>query len=443
MKHPAGPPASTLESARMPPPARSFFGSTTPRALRPATAADTLLISTTSPGFQTPPKRKDGRVELVNSSRDKENGGAGMGETAPEVDHEGGGVCSICLSPLKNSGSNRRQEQREVYTVRLCKHNFHRACLVVNRGAGNVGCPCCRGPLEPGLTPEATAEEREQMARTSAISRRREEEEEEEALQTRARRAAGAVVAEAHPVPTATAALLTRLEELNAAAGTPTTRAETRSVAEAGPVSVAALLGRLEELEVAARTPTRPEAGQLEVRPTAARLTAAAAAAAAAAAGAGARGAMSESESEAGEEEARRRAEAMTASLAEARWAAMAAMAEATTRVAESESDLSVAAAAVRRARQAAAAAPSESSSEFDGVVERARPSEANRRAAALRLALAEMSAAEIALETARARKEAVELEAAQAASRALAGAAAAAATAATAATAAAAETAV
>ncbi|CAN0514365.1 unnamed protein product, partial [Ectocarpus sp. 12 AP-2014] len=41
-----GPPASTLESARTPPPARSFspfFGSTTPRALRPATAADTLL----------------------------------------------------------------------------------------------------------------------------------------------------------------------------------------------------------------------------------------------------------------------------------------------------------------------------------------------------------------------------------------------------------------
>ncbi|CAM9996655.1 unnamed protein product, partial [Ectocarpus sp. 12 AP-2014] len=85
----------------------------------------------------------DGRVEVVNSSRDKENGGAGMGETAPEVDHEGDGVCSICLSPLKNSGSNRRQEQREVYTISLCKHNFHRACLVENRGAGNVGCPCC------------------------------------------------------------------------------------------------------------------------------------------------------------------------------------------------------------------------------------------------------------------------------------------------------------
>ncbi|CAM9481748.1 unnamed protein product [Ectocarpus sp. 4 AP-2014] len=440
MKHPAGPPAGTLESARTPPSARSFapfFGSTTPRALRPATAADALLISTMSPGFQTPPKRKDGRAEVVNSSRDKENGGAGMDETAPEVDHEGGGVCSICLSPLKISGSNRRQEQREVYTVRLCKHNFHRACLVENRGAGNVGCPCCRGPLEPGLTPEATAGEREQMARTSALIRRREEE--EEALQARARRAAGAVVAEARPVPTATAALLTRLEELNAAAGTPTTRAETRSVAEAGPISVAALLGRLEELEVAARAPMRPVAGQLEVRPTAARLIAAAAVAAVA----GARGAMSESESDAREEEARRRAEAMTASLAQARRAAMAAMAEATRRVAEAESDLSVAAAAVRRARHAAAAAPSESSSEFDGVVERARRSEVISRAEPLRLALAEMSAAEIALEAARARKEEVELEAAQAASRALAGAAAAAAAAATAATAAAAEMAV
>ncbi|CAM9857948.1 unnamed protein product [Ectocarpus fasciculatus] len=165
------PPARTRGSARTPPPARSFvpfFGSTTPRALqRPATAADTHLISTTSPGFQTPPSRKDGGVALVHSSRDKkENGGAGsLGETAPEVGHEGG-VCSICLSPLKSSGSNRRQEQREVYTVRLCKHNFHRACLVENRGAGNVGCPCCRGPLEPGLTPEATAEERGRMART-------------------------------------------------------------------------------------------------------------------------------------------------------------------------------------------------------------------------------------------------------------------------------------
>lgn len=124
MKHPAGPaPASTRESARTPPPARSFapfLGSTTPRALRPATAVDTLLISTTSPGFQTPPNGKDGRVALVNSSRDKENSRAGMGETAPEVGNEGG-LCSICLSPLKKSGSTRRQEQREVYTVRLCK----------------------------------------------------------------------------------------------------------------------------------------------------------------------------------------------------------------------------------------------------------------------------------------------------------------------------------
>ncbi|CAM9192160.1 unnamed protein product, partial [Laminaria digitata] len=66
----------------------------------------------------------------------------------------------ICLSPLvKSSG-----EKREVYTVQLCRHNFHRGCLMENRRAGNTGCPYCRGTLEQGLTPEATAAEREASA---------------------------------------------------------------------------------------------------------------------------------------------------------------------------------------------------------------------------------------------------------------------------------------
>ncbi|CBJ49190.1 hypothetical protein Esi_0211_0005 [Ectocarpus siliculosus] len=346
-----GPPASTLESARTPPRARSFtpfFGSTTPRALRPATsAADTLSISTTSPGFQTPPKRKDGRVAVVNSSRDKENGGAGMGETAPEVDNEGGGgVCSICLSPLKNSGTNRRQEQREVYTVRLCKVGHKPAQRGGGGGAPGEGTAGggSRGSRSP---PGADGDGR--PADTTGGAQRR--------------------GGDAHDPGR---------DALGSGGG-----------AGVGGRAFGALGGARSGGADAHEAGGGPAGG--------------------------ARGAMSESESEAGEEEARRRAEAITASLAEARRAAMAAMAEATTRVTEAESDLSVAAAAVRRARQsAAAAAPSESSSDFDGVVERARRSEANSRSEPLRLALAEMSAAEIALETARARKEAVELEAAQ-----------------------------
>eukprot|EP00903_Cladosiphon_okamuranus_P013581 g12650.t1 len=74
----------------------------------------------------------------------------------------GGGSCSICLSPLKKkSGSN---DSKEVYTIHQCRHKFHRHCLVENRRVGNTGCPYCRGELERGLTPEATAEEREANA---------------------------------------------------------------------------------------------------------------------------------------------------------------------------------------------------------------------------------------------------------------------------------------
>ncbi|CAM9540670.1 unnamed protein product [Pylaiella littoralis] len=75
-----------------------------------------------------------------------------------------GGSCAICLSPLRKSSSPGFQKGEQVYTVQLCRHNFHRTCLVENRRAGNVGCPYCRGPLARGLTPETSSEEREARA---------------------------------------------------------------------------------------------------------------------------------------------------------------------------------------------------------------------------------------------------------------------------------------
>ncbi|CAN0550825.1 unnamed protein product, partial [Ectocarpus sp. 12 AP-2014] len=52
-------------------------------------------------------------------------------------------------------------------------HKFHRACLAENRRAGNIGCPCCRGPLERGLTPTPTAAERRATAERQALSEAR------------------------------------------------------------------------------------------------------------------------------------------------------------------------------------------------------------------------------------------------------------------------------
>eukprot|EP00752_Nemacystus_decipiens_P001541 g1509.t1 len=88
-----------------------------------------------------------------------------------------GGSCAICLSPLRKSG------RREVYTVQLCRHSFHRDCLVENRKAGNTGCPYCRGELERGLTPETTPAERE----ASAVAERQQDQ--REAIRNAAARA--------------------------------------------------------------------------------------------------------------------------------------------------------------------------------------------------------------------------------------------------------------
>eukprot|EP00904_Undaria_pinnatifida_P006098 jgi/Undpi1/2618/HiC_scaffold_13.g05997.m1 len=101
------------------------------------------------------------RKGTIGESSKRVCAGNGNGEAfqTPSL-KEKAASCAICLSPLvKLCGEN-----REVYTVQLCRHTFHRGCLTENRRAGNTGCPYCRGALEKGLTPEATAAEREASA---------------------------------------------------------------------------------------------------------------------------------------------------------------------------------------------------------------------------------------------------------------------------------------
>ncbi|CAM9638488.1 unnamed protein product, partial [Ectocarpus sp. 12 AP-2014] len=85
------------------------------------------------------------------------------------------GDCVICLCPLRSSSQQpqEEQQQQEVYQIQACGHKFHRACLAENRRAGNIGCPCCRGPLERGLTPTPTAAERRATAERQALSEAR------------------------------------------------------------------------------------------------------------------------------------------------------------------------------------------------------------------------------------------------------------------------------
>eukprot|EP00903_Cladosiphon_okamuranus_P022160 g20379.t1 len=83
-----------------------------------------------------------------------------------------GGECAICLSPLKRGNQPQQPQppQQEIYRVHGCGHTFHRACLVESRRAGNRGCPCCRGELEQGLTPEPTTAENTAAAERRAVS---------------------------------------------------------------------------------------------------------------------------------------------------------------------------------------------------------------------------------------------------------------------------------
>ncbi|CAM9994595.1 unnamed protein product [Ectocarpus sp. 13 AM-2016] len=150
-----------------------------PEVLAPPSAVPATVPAAAPAVFQTPCRKDDApRRCSISSSSSSSKGGCSVrkmanGERASVGDGEGraelttpacrGGSCAICLSPLKKpSGA-----KKEVYTVRLCQHMFHRVCLVENRRAGNTGCPYCRGDLERGLTPEATAAERE--ARVLAV----------------------------------------------------------------------------------------------------------------------------------------------------------------------------------------------------------------------------------------------------------------------------------
>ncbi|CAM9568537.1 unnamed protein product, partial [Ectocarpus sp. 6 AP-2014] len=160
------PPAAAATPTRPKTPGSATQG---PEVLAPPSAVPATVPTAAPAVFQTPCRKDDARRRCSSSSKGSKGSVRKMAndERSSVGDSEGrvelmtpacrGGSCAICLSPLKKpSGA-----KKEVYTVRLCQHMFHRACLVENRRAGNTGCPYCRGDLERGLTPEATAAERE------------------------------------------------------------------------------------------------------------------------------------------------------------------------------------------------------------------------------------------------------------------------------------------
>ncbi|CBJ48733.1 expressed unknown protein [Ectocarpus siliculosus] len=115
---------------------------------------------------------------MENSGRAGSPGNSEQSGEGEEVKTTAGcweGDCVICLCPLRSSSQQpqEEQQQQEVYQIQACGHKFHRACLAENRRAGNIGCPCCRGPLERGLTPTPTAAERRATADRQALSEAR------------------------------------------------------------------------------------------------------------------------------------------------------------------------------------------------------------------------------------------------------------------------------
>lgn len=142
------------------------------------------------------------------------------------------------------------------------QHKFHRACLAENRRAGNIGCPCCRGPLERGLTPTPTAAERRATADRQALSEARGATLDSALVAMVAVREALTVISNAGPAPAVVAA------------AEPATLAA-RSTQEAVSTVLAVVRSTAPSVTMYAAASVRLEASRVELVRTVAALTAA------------------------------------------------------------------------------------------------------------------------------------------------------------------------